>query len=102
MIYLLYLNIINYIKVTGGAPAKLAKIGSIRKSIARVLTVTNQITKAKTRELFTGKFIPIDLREKKTRAIRRRLTPEQVKIYIIILIIISYYFNLYNIYHYFK
>jgi ribosomal protein L29 len=34
-------------QVTGGAPAKLAKIGSIRKSIARVLTVTNQITKSK-------------------------------------------------------
>jgi ribosomal protein L29 len=36
-------------QVTGGAPAKLAKIGTIRKSIARVLTVTNQITKSKVR-----------------------------------------------------
>jgi len=34
-------------QVTGGAPARLAKIGTIRKSIARVLTVTNQITKSK-------------------------------------------------------
>jgi len=34
-------------QVTGGAPARLAKIGSVRKSIARVLTVTNQITKSK-------------------------------------------------------
>lgn len=34
-------------QVTGGAPAKLAKIGVVRKSIARVLTVTNQLTKAK-------------------------------------------------------
>mmetsp|Transcript_26414 Transcript_26414/g.66649 ORF Transcript_26414/g.66649 Transcript_26414/m.66649 type:complete len:125 (-) Transcript_26414:100-474(-) len=65
-------------QVTGGAPARLAKIGSIRKSIARVLTVTNQITKGKLREKFAGeKFLPIDLREKKTRAIRRRLTKEQ-------------------------
>jgi len=32
---------------TGGAPAKLTKIGVVRKSIARVLTVTNQLTKAK-------------------------------------------------------
>jgi len=30
------------------------------------------------REQFAGeKFVPIDLRAKKTRAIRRRLTPEQ-------------------------
>lgn len=66
-------------QVTGGAPAKLAKIGAIRKSIARVLTVTNQITKAKLREKFAGeKFLPTDLRQKKTRAIRRRLTKEQV------------------------
>ena len=104
-------------QVTGGAPAKLAKIGTIRKSIARVLTVTNQITKSKVniitcnmnnemnylsfkwcasylihllslnvckitqlREKFAGaKFVPIDLRVKKTRAIRRRLTKEQVR-----------------------
>ncbi|KAJ1426609.1 ribosomal L29 protein-domain-containing protein [Ochromonadaceae sp. CCMP2298] len=67
-------------QVTGGAPAKLAKIGVIRKSIARVLTVTNQITKSKLREKYAGegKFMPIDLREKKTRAIRRRLTKEQL------------------------
>uniref|UniRef100_A0A7S3GP80 60S ribosomal protein L35 n=1 Tax=Spumella elongata TaxID=89044 RepID=A0A7S3GP80_9STRA len=65
-------------QVTGGAPARLAKIGSVRKSIARVLTVTNQITKSKLREKFAGeKFLPIDLRAKKTRAIRRRLTKEQ-------------------------
>lgn len=71
-------------QVTGGAPARLAKIGSIRKSIARVLTVTNQITKGKLREKFAGeKFLPIDLREKKTRAIRRRLTKEQVSLFIL-------------------
>jgi large subunit ribosomal protein L35e len=34
-------------QVTGGAPAKLAKISVVRKSIARVLTVINQITKSK-------------------------------------------------------
>jgi large subunit ribosomal protein L35e len=41
-------------KVTGGAPAKLAKIGVVRKSIARVLTVTNQITKSKVRSMMFG------------------------------------------------
>lgn len=37
-------------KVTGGAPAKLAKIKVVRKSIARVLTVYNQTQKAKVSE----------------------------------------------------
>lgn len=36
-------------QVTGGAPAKLAKIKSVRKDIARVLTVANQTAKAKVR-----------------------------------------------------
>jgi large subunit ribosomal protein L35e len=34
-------------QVTGGAPAKLAKIKEVRKNIARVLTVANQIAKSK-------------------------------------------------------
>lgn len=39
----------------------------------------NQVTKSKLREKFAGeKFVPIELREKKTRAIRRRLTKEQI------------------------
>ena len=47
----------------------------MRKSIARVLTVINQKTRANLRELYKGKkFQPLDLRVKKTRAIRRRLT----------------------------
>ena len=36
-------------QVNGGAASKLAKIGEVRKSVARVLTVTNQLTKAKVR-----------------------------------------------------
>ena len=36
-------------KVTNGAASKLSKIGVVRKSIARVLTVHNQTTKAKVR-----------------------------------------------------
>lgn len=65
-------------QVTNGAPAKLAKIYEVRKNIARVLTVANQTAKSKLREKFAGqKHIPVDLREKKTRAIRRRLSPEQ-------------------------
>ncbi|KAM3575347.1 hypothetical protein VYU27_002694 [Nannochloropsis oceanica] len=65
-------------KVTGGAASKLAKIKIVRKSIARVLTVYNQTQKSKLREKFAGsKYMPLDLRRKKTRAIRRRLTKHE-------------------------
>jgi large subunit ribosomal protein L35e len=56
----------------------------VRKSIARVLTVINQTQKDQLRKAFCGKpaggkgktskYVPLDLRAKKTRAIRRRLT----------------------------
>ncbi len=62
-------------KVTGGAASKLGKIKLVRKSIARVLTVFNQQVKSAVREKLKGaKRLPTDLRAKKTRAIRRRLT----------------------------
>ena len=65
-------------KVTGGAASKLAKIGVVRKSIARVLTVYNQTQKAKLREAYAGKkFLPKDLRPKQTRALRRALSPAE-------------------------
>lgn len=38
-------------KVTGGAASKIAKIKSVRKSIARVLTVHNQPVKKGTEQL---------------------------------------------------
>ena len=49
----------------------------VRKSIAQVLTVYNQRQKAKLRLHSWKKYAPLDLRAKKTRAIRRRLTKEQ-------------------------
>lgn len=65
-------------KVTGGAPNKLSKIKVVRKSIARVLTVVNQNQRAALKEAYAKKkYVPIDLRAKKTRAIRRRLTKHQ-------------------------
>ena len=43
----------------------------MRRSIARVLTVHNQMQKAALRKHFRGrKYKPLDLRPKKTRAIR--------------------------------
>jgi len=65
-------------KVTGGAPNKLSKIKVVRKSVARVLTVISQSQRSALREAYKGKkYLPMDLRTKKTRAIRRRLTPYQ-------------------------
>lgn len=65
-------------KVTGGAPSKIAKIKSVRKSIARVLTVHNQQQKEGIRKAAAGsKYISKDLRVKQTRSIRRALTKGQ-------------------------
>jgi len=64
---------------TSGKTARVQRIGAVRKDIARTLTVMNQDTKAKLRQHYgaSGGALPLDLRAKKTRAIRRRLTPEQ-------------------------
>lgn len=51
----------------------------VRLSIAQVLTVISQTQKATLREAYSKKkYMPLDLRPKKTRAIRRRLTKHQV------------------------
>ncbi|GFR42642.1 hypothetical protein Agub_g3579, partial [Astrephomene gubernaculifera] len=79
------LSALRVAKVTGGAPNKLSKIKVVRKSIARVLTVYKQSQRAAVRSTITEenakkkgrKFLPMDLRAKKTRAIRRALTKEQ-------------------------
>ncbi|XP_010214194.1 PREDICTED: 60S ribosomal protein L35 [Tinamus guttatus] len=50
----------------------------VRKSIARVLTVINQTQKENLRKLYKGKkYKPLDLRPKKTRAMRRRLNKHE-------------------------
>jgi large subunit ribosomal protein L35e len=67
-------------KVTDGAASKVAKIKGVRKSIARVLTVYNQQVKAGLRKAAAGsKYVPKDLRSKKTRAMRRALSKEERK-----------------------
>ncbi|KAA3471749.1 60S ribosomal L35 [Gossypium australe] len=72
------LSLLRVAKVTGGAPNKLSKIKVVRLSIAQVLTVISQKQKAALREAYKKKkFLPLDLRPKKTRAIRRRLTKHQ-------------------------
>merc|ERR1712034_168248 len=68
-------------KVTGGAASKLSKIRTVRKSIARVLTVINQTQKENLRKFYKNKkYKPKDLRPKKTRAMRRALSKHEASI----------------------
>merc|ERR1712072_1419453 len=63
-------------KITSSG-SKLNKIHDLRKSIARVLTVINAKQRSQLRLFYKNKkYAPLDLRPKQTRAIRRRLSPE--------------------------
>ncbi|WKX93876.1 hypothetical protein Q1695_011273 [Nippostrongylus brasiliensis] len=65
-------------KVTGGAPTKLCKIKVISRNIARIQTVIHQTQKQELRKLYAkSKYKPVDLRKKKTRAMRRMLTAHE-------------------------
>ena len=65
-------------QATGSGGAKLSKIHVVRKNIARVLTVFNQTQRAELRKHYRDKkYTPIDLRRKKTRAMRRKLNKAQ-------------------------
>jgi large subunit ribosomal protein L35e len=75
------LALLRLAKVTGGAPNKLSKIKVVRLSIAQVLTVISQKQKAALMEVYKNKkYLPLDLRPKKTKAIRRRLTKHQASL----------------------
>ncbi|KAJ2483641.1 60S ribosomal protein L35, L29 [Coemansia sp. RSA 2131] len=66
-------------QVAGAAAAKSSKIRDVRKNIARVLTVITQQNRDAVRAKYAGKkHIPIDLRVKKTRALRRAMTKSEV------------------------
>ncbi|CDS06343.1 hypothetical protein LRAMOSA08871 [Lichtheimia ramosa] len=68
-------------KVAGGSAAKLHQIGVVRKNVARTLTVINQTQRDQLRLFYQKKkYVPLDLRVKKTRAMRRALTPYERKI----------------------
>merc|ERR1711937_384108 len=65
-------------KVTGGAASKLSTIRVVRKSIARVYIVMHQKQKENLRKFYKGKkYKPLDLRYKKTRAMRKALTTHE-------------------------
>ena len=97
------LQTIRFTKVTGTAVSKLSKIKPLRKQIARILTIirenkkTEVISKLLTKETkevvdgketsvsktiknLTMKHLPLDLRPKKTRAIRRKMTKFESKL----------------------
>lgn len=57
---------------------RAGEIKRVRKTIARTLTKINGIRRESARAAASSKYVPKDLREKKTRAIRRRLLPEEV------------------------
>uniref|UniRef100_A0A0E0Q304 Ribosomal protein L29 n=1 Tax=Oryza rufipogon TaxID=4529 RepID=A0A0E0Q304_ORYRU len=70
------LSVLRVARVTGGAPNKLSNIKVVRTSIARMLTKQRTAL----REAYKKKkksLLPLDLRPKKTCAIRRRLTKHQ-------------------------
>ena len=94
---------IRFTKVSGTAVAKLSKIKTLRKQIARILTIirenkkkevienlTKKVTKEKkddkevevtnTIKNLKMKHIPLDLRPKLTRAMRRRMTKFERKL----------------------
>lgn len=53
----------------------------VRKSIARVLTVINATQRAQLRVFYKNKkYMPLDLRSKQTRAMRRRLTKHEAQL----------------------
>ena len=75
------LNNLRTLKITGGTSAKLGKIRVVRKAIAKYLTVINQRNRERVRESLKGKkYYPIDLRFKKTRALRKALSKRQQKL----------------------
>uniref|UniRef100_A0A0E0AET8 60S ribosomal protein L35 n=1 Tax=Oryza glumipatula TaxID=40148 RepID=A0A0E0AET8_9ORYZ len=70
------LSVLRVARVTGGAPNKLSNIKVVRTSIARMLTKQRTAL----REAYKKKkksLLPLDLRPKKTCAIRHRLTKHQ-------------------------
>ena len=97
------LQTIRFTKVTGTAVSKLSKIKGPRKQIARILTIIRENKKQEvisklltkeTKEVVDGKetsvsktiknlkmkHLPLDLRPKKTRAIRRKMTKFESKL----------------------
>ncbi|RJE20694.1 60S ribosomal protein L35 [Aspergillus sclerotialis] len=72
------LNTLRVQKIAGGASAKSQRIRDCRKSVARILTVINANQRSQLRLFYKNKkYLPLDLRPKLTREMRRRLTKNE-------------------------
>ncbi|KAJ5587672.1 60S ribosomal protein L35 [Penicillium hispanicum] len=72
------LNQLRVQKIASGASTKTQRIHDVRKSIARILTVINANQRAQLRLFYKNKkYLPLDLRPKLTRELRRRLTKHE-------------------------
>ena len=70
----------------------------VRLGIAQVLTVISQKQKEALREAYKKKkYLPLDLRPKKTRAIRRRLTKHQVCLSLSLSLSLSLRFDVFKV-----
>jgi large subunit ribosomal protein L35e len=62
-------------KVSGAQQSKVGRIGVVRKQIAKYLTVINEKVRTAVRSDYANKKrLPLDLRAKKTRALRQQMT----------------------------
>ena len=68
-------------KVSASHQMKVSKLRTVRKDIARVLTVLNTMKKDAAKEKYAkAKYKPLDLRPQKTRKLRRKMTQHQMKL----------------------
>ena len=72
------LSELRFNKVSASHQMKVSKLRTVRKDIARVLTTINTMKKDAAREKYAkAKYMPLDLRAKKTRKLRRKMTKHQ-------------------------
>merc|ERR1711991_617607 len=65
-------------QITNGTASKISQIKVFRKNIAVAKTVINLKTREELRKHYKGaKYVPLDLRVRKTRAQRRALTKHE-------------------------
>ncbi|KAI3638491.1 hypothetical protein MIR68_002989 [Amoeboaphelidium protococcarum] len=73
------INTLRVQKASSNNNQKSTAISVVRKNIARVLTVITQKQREALKEEYKGKkYLPLDMRFKKTRALRRALTKQQL------------------------
>merc|ERR1712178_383181 len=72
------LSSIRVAAVTQSGAQKVGKLRTTRKNIAKVLTVINQSQKEQLQKFYRGKKVkPVDLKPRKTRAMRKALNKHE-------------------------